>query len=303
MYRLIDRATGDELGIISDSDLQAFLNTLVSESEEDADFFVTAEALDLLAAQNVSAESLKVLQDALNARGDRDIGWEPVFAEPAVRISTRLVGPAGKPLPGLRGELRADDDDAEEIVWAFSRPDGTLTLGLDAEELKAVQGASLLLTVLAMGESPLVDVEIEPLSHDPRDLEDVELPQMEGRLVAKTDGQGIPGVLVEVLLVDEASALDFTTWTVTNERGEFAFPYPPVDVEKSDKSRLELELVAASGEPLEYLNIDSPLKKPQLGEHRITPPDPNWQPSEEARATLTVSSDPVYPGVDPHPLK
>jgi len=303
MYRLIDRATGDELGTISDSDLQAFLNTLVSESEEDADFFVTTEALDLLSAQNVSPESLKVLQDALSARGDRDIGWERVTENPACRISTRLVGPQGRPLPGLRGELRADEEDAEEIVWAFSRPDGTLTLGLDADELKAVQGASLLLTVLAMGESPLVDVEIEPLTGENRDLEDVDLPLMSGRLLARTDGSAIPGVLVEALLVDEASALDFTTWTVTAEDGSFSFPYPPVESDKSEKSRLELELVAASGEPLEYLNVEGPLRKPQLGDQRITPPDPNWQPSEEARATLTISSDPVYPGVDPHPLK
>lgn len=303
MYRLIDRATGEELGIISDSDLQAFLNTLVSESEEDADFFVTAEALDLLAAQNVSPESLKVLQEALNARGDRDIGWEPVSSNSVIRVSTRLVGPQGQPLPGLRGELRADEDDAEEIVWAFSRPDGTLTLGLDADELKAVQGASLLLTVLAMGESPLVDVEVEPLTGENRDLEDVEIPQMEGRLISKADGAPIPGVLVEALLVDEGTALDFTTWTVTDEKGAFSFPFPPVESEKSDKSRLELELVASSGEPLEYLNIEGPLRKPTLGDHRITPPDPNWQPSEEARATLTIASDPVYPGVDPHPLK
>ncbi len=302
MYRLIDRATGEELGIISDSDLQAFLNALVSESEDDADFFVTADAIELLAAQNVSPESLKVMQDALTTRGDRDIGWEPVFAEPACAIGTRIIGPQGQPLPGLRGELRADQDDAEEICWAFSRPDGSLTLGLDAQELEAVKGAALLLTVLAMGESPLVDIEIQPLTRESRDLEDVELPVMTGRLLSKSDSAPIGGVLVEALLVDEASALDFSTWTVTDADGAFTFPYPPVET-KSAKSRLELELVAGSGEPLEYLNIEGPLQKPQLGDHRITAPDPNWQPSEEARVHLTESSDPVYPGVDPHPLR
>lgn len=302
MYRLIDRATGDELGIISNSDLEAFLSVLVSESEEDADFFVTTEALELLKGQKVSAESLQVLQEALTARGDRDIGWEPVFENSATTITTRIVGPGGQPLPGLRGELRADQDDAEEICWSFSRPDGTLTLGLDAQELEAVKGASLLLTVLAMGESPLVDVEIQPLTKESRDLEDVDLPVMTGRLLSKPEGQPIPGVLVEALLVDEASALDFSTWTVTDAHGAFFFPYPPVET-KSAKSRLELELVASSGEPLEYLNIEGPLQKPQLGDHRITAPDPNWQPSEEARVHLTETSDPVYPGVDPHPLR
>ena len=65
MFTLSLKDTGALLGTIDDADLQLLIDQLEEEDEEDTDYYVSAETIELLQEGGASAGLLKILKDAV----------------------------------------------------------------------------------------------------------------------------------------------------------------------------------------------------------------------------------------------
>ena len=68
--------SGTVLGSIPDADFQMLVDQLEEESEEDTDYYVTAETIAMLEERGASETLVALLKVALGAAEGVDVSWE-----------------------------------------------------------------------------------------------------------------------------------------------------------------------------------------------------------------------------------
>ncbi len=76
MPRLIRLDTGDEIGTIDDKQLQFLVSQLEEEHDDDKDYFIDRDTLELLSDNGADPELLALLEKALAGDDEMDIAWE-----------------------------------------------------------------------------------------------------------------------------------------------------------------------------------------------------------------------------------
>ncbi|HLF29302.1 MAG TPA: galactosyldiacylglycerol synthase [Anaerolineae bacterium] len=76
MITLYDSQTGAKVGRITEDQLQALMGWMEEESEDDRDYFVSAEELELMAEDGIDPTLIDVLKQALGNREEMDIRYE-----------------------------------------------------------------------------------------------------------------------------------------------------------------------------------------------------------------------------------
>ena len=75
MIQLRDKATGQHLGVITETDLQFLIDQLEEESLDDKDYYIHRVTLAALADQGASQALMDVLAKALGDRDDMEFEW------------------------------------------------------------------------------------------------------------------------------------------------------------------------------------------------------------------------------------
>lgn len=75
MVTLYDSESGAKVGRITEAQLQALMNWMEEESEDDRDYYVSAEELDLMAEDGIDPTLIDVLKQALGRREEMDIRY------------------------------------------------------------------------------------------------------------------------------------------------------------------------------------------------------------------------------------
>ncbi len=75
MIRLRDKASGKLLGWISEEDLQFLIDNLEEEWEEDTDYYINRETVELLKRQGGSQGLIDLLDQALGDKEGIEIQW------------------------------------------------------------------------------------------------------------------------------------------------------------------------------------------------------------------------------------
>ena len=76
MPRLIRIDTGDEIGTISDKQLAFLVEQLEEEHEEDQDYFIDRDTLEVMADNGGDPELLAMLEKAIGDDDSMNIAWE-----------------------------------------------------------------------------------------------------------------------------------------------------------------------------------------------------------------------------------
>jgi len=76
MPRLIRIDTDDDIGTISDVQLKFLVEQLEEEHEEDQDYFIDRETLDLMSDNGADPELLAMLEKAIGDDDEMRIAWE-----------------------------------------------------------------------------------------------------------------------------------------------------------------------------------------------------------------------------------
>lgn len=76
MPRLIRLDTGDEIGTITDEHLTFLKSQLEEEHDDDKDYFVDRETLELLSDNGADPELLALLEKGLAGDDEMDIAWD-----------------------------------------------------------------------------------------------------------------------------------------------------------------------------------------------------------------------------------
>jgi hypothetical protein len=76
MPRLVRLDTGYEIGNISDQQLAFLVEQLEEEHDEDRDYFVDKDTIELLADNGCDPELLAMLEKAIGEDDAMDIAWE-----------------------------------------------------------------------------------------------------------------------------------------------------------------------------------------------------------------------------------
>jgi hypothetical protein len=76
MPRLTRLDTGAEIGTINDSQLQFLVSQLEEENDDDKDYFIDRDTLDLLSDNGADPELLALLEKGLAGDDEMDIAWE-----------------------------------------------------------------------------------------------------------------------------------------------------------------------------------------------------------------------------------
>ncbi len=76
MPRLIRLDTGDEIGEIDDKQLQFLVSQLEEEHDDDKDYFIDRDTLELLSDNGADPELLALLEKGLAGDEEMDIAWE-----------------------------------------------------------------------------------------------------------------------------------------------------------------------------------------------------------------------------------
>ena len=76
MARLFRIDTGDTIGEISDKQLAFLVEQLEEEHDEDQDYFVDRDTLELLSDNGADPELLAMLEKAIGDDDSMDIAWE-----------------------------------------------------------------------------------------------------------------------------------------------------------------------------------------------------------------------------------
>jgi hypothetical protein len=76
MPRLIRLDTGDEIGTIDDKQLQFLVSQLEEEHDDDKDYFIDRDTLELLSDNGADPDLLALLEKALAGDDEMDIAWE-----------------------------------------------------------------------------------------------------------------------------------------------------------------------------------------------------------------------------------
>ena len=76
MPRLIRLDTGDAIGQISDEQLKFLVEQLEEEHDEDQDYYIDRDTLELLSDNGADPELLAMLEKAIGDDESMDIAWE-----------------------------------------------------------------------------------------------------------------------------------------------------------------------------------------------------------------------------------
>lgn len=76
MPRLIRLDTGDAIGTIDDKQLAFLVEQLEEEHDDDKDYFIDRDTLELLSDNGADPELLAVLEKGLAGDDEMDIAWE-----------------------------------------------------------------------------------------------------------------------------------------------------------------------------------------------------------------------------------
>ncbi|MYE90204.1 galactosyldiacylglycerol synthase [Candidatus Poribacteria bacterium] len=78
VYKLIDIEHDNEIGIITENQLQFLIDNLEEEGFEDQDYYIDPESLIFLAEDGCDEELLTMLTDALEDRINIDVRYEVI---------------------------------------------------------------------------------------------------------------------------------------------------------------------------------------------------------------------------------
>jgi len=78
VYRLIDIEHDNEIGVVTDDQLQFLIDNLEEEGFEDQNYYITPESLSFLAEEGCDEELLTMLTDALEDRINIDVRYEVI---------------------------------------------------------------------------------------------------------------------------------------------------------------------------------------------------------------------------------
>jgi hypothetical protein len=76
MPRLLRLDTGNAIGTIDDKQLAFLVEHLEEDHEDDKDFFIDRNTLELLSDNNADPELLALLEKGLGDDDEMDIAWE-----------------------------------------------------------------------------------------------------------------------------------------------------------------------------------------------------------------------------------
>jgi hypothetical protein len=76
MPRLIRLDTGDSIGTITDKQLAFLVEQLEEEHDEDKDYFVDRDTLELLSDNGADPDLLALLEKGMGDDDEMDIAWE-----------------------------------------------------------------------------------------------------------------------------------------------------------------------------------------------------------------------------------
>jgi hypothetical protein len=76
MPRLTRIDTGDDIGTISDAQLKFLVEQLEEEHEEDQDYFIDRDTLELMSDNGADPELLGMLEKAIGDDDSMNIAWE-----------------------------------------------------------------------------------------------------------------------------------------------------------------------------------------------------------------------------------
>ena len=76
MPRLTRIDTGDDIGEITDKQLASLVEQLEEEHDEDQDYYIDRDTLELLSDNGVDPELIALLEKAMGDDESMDIAWE-----------------------------------------------------------------------------------------------------------------------------------------------------------------------------------------------------------------------------------
>ena len=75
MITLTDKDTGEAIGSITEEQLQFLIDRLEEETDEDQDYWINRDELEVLKAAGADAELVGLLAKAMAGRGEIEIVW------------------------------------------------------------------------------------------------------------------------------------------------------------------------------------------------------------------------------------
>ncbi|MCE2393032.1 galactosyldiacylglycerol synthase [Candidatus Poribacteria bacterium] len=78
VYRLIDIEHDNEIGVVTEDQLQFLIDNLEKEGFEDQDYYIDPESLGFLAEEGCDEELLTMLTDALEDKINIDVRYEVI---------------------------------------------------------------------------------------------------------------------------------------------------------------------------------------------------------------------------------
>ena len=78
MYRLMDIEHDNEIGIITEDQVQFLIDNLEEEGVEDRDYYIDPDALNFLAENGCDEELLTMLTEALEGRVNINVRYEVI---------------------------------------------------------------------------------------------------------------------------------------------------------------------------------------------------------------------------------
>lgn len=76
MPRLVRVDTGDEIGAINDDQLKFLVAQLEEENDDDTEYFIDRDTLELLSDNGADPELLAILEKGLAGDDEMDVTWE-----------------------------------------------------------------------------------------------------------------------------------------------------------------------------------------------------------------------------------
>ena len=83
MIKIFDKATGRELGEVTEEQFRALVDALEEESDEDTDYYINRATLDLLREAGADPALIALLEQGLAGREDMDVQWRRPDQVPA----------------------------------------------------------------------------------------------------------------------------------------------------------------------------------------------------------------------------
>ena len=75
MIQLLDKESGTVLGTVTETQLQFLKDHLEEESEQDSDYYITPDTLEMLEEEGADAALMSLLRRALGSREEMEIQY------------------------------------------------------------------------------------------------------------------------------------------------------------------------------------------------------------------------------------